>query len=65
MRPVRKSMLCLNLLIIPATLIKALRFRHITFNKLQRNIEVKSEEIVESFQVSQVCNPSIERYDSY
>lgn len=64
MRPIRKSMLFLNLLIIPATVIKTLRSKNISFNQLQNSIEVKSDEIVNSFQVSQVYNPSIEN-ESY
>ena len=54
----------LNLLTIPATIIKALRSKTISFNQLQNSIEVKSDEIVNSFQVSQVYNPSIEN-ESY
>ncbi len=57
-------MLFLNLLIIPATVIKTLRSKNISFNQLQNSIEVKSDEIVNSFQVSQVYNPSIEN-ESY
>lgn len=56
-------MLFLNLLTIPATVIKALRST-ISFNQLQNSIEVKSDEIANSFQVSQVYNPSIEN-ESY
>jgi non-homologous end joining protein Ku len=65
MRPVRKGMSFLGLLNIPAMLMKSLRLRNISFNQLQKNIEVKSDEIAKSFQVSQVCNQSIERYESY
>lgn len=64
MRPIRRSMLFLNLLTIPATVIKALRSKTISFNQLQNSIEVKSDEIVNSFQVSQVYNPAIEN-ESY
>ena len=55
-------MLFLSLLTIPATLIKALCSKNISFNQLQKSIEVKSDE--NSFQVSQVYNPSIEN-ESY
>jgi non-homologous end joining protein Ku len=65
MRPVRKGMLFLDLLTIPATLIKALHSKSINLNQLQKNIEVQSDIIVERFQVSQVCKHSIERCDSY
>jgi non-homologous end joining protein Ku len=65
MRPVRKDMLFLDLLTIPATLIKVLCSKNISMNQLQKNIEVKSDIIVERFQVSQVCNHSLERYESY
>ncbi len=65
MHPLRKGLLFLDLLTIPATLIKVFRSRTISFNQLQKGIEVKSDEIAKSFQVSQVCNHSIERYESY
>jgi non-homologous end joining protein Ku len=65
MRPTRKGILFLGLLNIPAMLVRALQSKKISFNQLQRNIEVKSNEIGKTVQVSQVCNHSIERYESY
>jgi len=65
MGPRWKGMLFRDLLNIPAALIKALRSKTISYSQLQKGIEVKSNEIVKSAQVSQVCNHSIKSYESY
>ena len=65
MRPVWKSTLFMDLLTIPAALVKTLRSRNIGLKQLPKGIEVKPNKMVGSFQVSQVCNHSIEQYESY
>ncbi len=62
MRPVCKILM---LLAIPARLVKALYSRNISVCQLPNSIEVQSGEAVNTFQVSQVYNDSIERYESY
>lgn len=63
MRPIGKGMRFLDHATIPAKLIKALHSINISFMHLQ-SIEVKSVQKHKNFQVSQVYNPSIERYES-
>jgi hypothetical protein len=48
------------LLAAPARLVKALYSRNISVCRLQNSIEVKSDEAVNTFQVSQIYNDAIE-----
>jgi hypothetical protein len=48
------------LLAVPARLVKALYSRNISVCRLQNSIEVKSDEAVNTFQVSQVYNDAID-----
>jgi hypothetical protein len=48
------------LLAVPARLVKALYSRNISVCQLQNSIEVKSDEAVNTFQVSQIYNDAIE-----
>lgn len=57
MRPVCKILM---LLAVPARLVKALYSRNISVCQLQNSIEVKSDEMVNTFQVSQIYNDAIE-----
>lgn len=57
MRPVCKILM---LLAVPARLMKVLYSRNISICQLRNSIEVKSDEAVNTFQVSQVYNDAIE-----
>jgi len=61
MRPVCKILM---LLAVPVRLMKAIYSRNISVCQQRNRIEVKPDEALNTFQVSQVYNDSIERYES-